>query len=489
MDYFLPKKYQSRSEPSYFADAPTEIVHQPHVYEFAQALARRMEATRIVDLGAGNGLKVVPLNGEFDVFAYDFGENLDLLAQQLGSARVDSIDLESPSDLKRIAPVLDGSIVVFSDVVEHLVKPEIVLDFFAANLSRVLGIVISTPERRRARGPGDMGPPANPAHIREWEFEEFAKLLSRHSLTPLLHGYTVNSTASTSRNTQLAFIPGGKSGIARDSRNEVSVLAVVPCYNEADVIGSTISRLLEQEMTVHVIDNWSNDGTWEFLASSFAGDLRVTLERFPNEPTPAYRWKEILRRMSNIASESNHEWFIHVDADEKIDSPIPGLSVREFIGMADVAGYNIIDLTLVDFRPYKSTMSGALKLDKWEFGLRPGAVSIERAFKINSGDIDLASAGGHKVGMAHPKPFPINLVLRHYPLRSPQHARKKIFRDRRPRFREERRKFGFHVQYDSFYRWSRFLWKEKNLFEWNQDTVQEWMPEFTTRAGLGFAKE
>jgi len=44
--------------------------------------------------------------------------------------------------------------------------------------------------------------------------------------------------------------------------------------------------------------------------------------------------------------------------------------------------------------------------------------------------------------------FPVRFVLRHYPIRSQAHGERKVFAERRPRYAEQERALGWHVQYD-----------------------------------------
>ncbi|MCU0619397.1 MAG: glycosyltransferase, partial [Gemmatimonadaceae bacterium] len=65
-----------------------------------------------------------------------------------------------------------------------------------------------------------------------------------------------------------------------------SVTVVVPAYNEARVIGRTITSLLAQRyagpLDVIVVDDGSPDGTGDVVARDFAHEPRVTLLRQPN---------------------------------------------------------------------------------------------------------------------------------------------------------------------------------------------------------------
>jgi 2-polyprenyl-3-methyl-5-hydroxy-6-metoxy-1,4-benzoquinol methylase len=483
-DLCLPTRYSRRSSNQYFVDLPTsqvEGIWQPDVYPFAAALARRMGVRTIVDLGCGSGEKVAGLSDEFETIGVDFGPNLRAAREVF--PHLSWMDLDLESDLSPLTPHLSESLVICSDVIEHLQDPRSLLRFLSASVGGLHGIVMSTPERGRARGPRDLGPPANPAHTMEWSLEEFGSLLEANGLHPLVHGYTRNFSGSSTRNTQVAFIPGQGAGLHLP-RDLPTAIAYVPCFNENDVIRSTIDRLLMQGFDVHVLDNWSSDGTWELLSGAYAASGRVKLERYPEGPIVEFDWSSILERIDALAAATDYDWVVHVDADEQLDASIPDLGVLDVLGMADSAGYDVVDFTLVDFRP--ETGGDFTRLPtRWQFATRPGARTLERAWRNRRQRVGIAESGGHAI----PSPkrvFPLNLVLRHYPLRSPEQARRKIFQDRLPRFTRERAEKGWHIQYDGYEQDSDFLWSPEVLEDWDTSTPREWTVEFSTRAGIEF---
>ena len=489
MNLYLPDFYQENPEPTYFTDYSSDTIYQPHVYDFAYSLAKRMGVRKIVDLGAGNGQKLERFKNEFEIVAVDFGNNLDFLDQQFGKAISLEVNFEEPAALVQLKPHVKDSLVIFSDDIEHLLNPLPLLDFFRENLSSIFGLVVSTPDRQRARGTNDLGPPQNLSHVREWALKELNDLLMSKGLRPLLHGYTVSSSASVARETQVAFVPGDLScfvddaGFGKDVAT-VSALAIIPCYNEEDIIVKTVSNLLEQGIDVHVLDNWSSDGSWNLLAKAFAENGRVSLSRFPHEAQRDFNLRNILSQIASIGAASKHDWILHVDADEELVSSIPGMTLLDFLTAADRSGYNVVDCTVLNFRPYRKSPLGKIFLDKWEFETSSWSQSIERAWKNSGFAVGLSKSGGHIVEVEEKRLFPLNLAIKHFPLRSPSQARKKIFRDRLPRTKEERSLYGFHTHYDSKKKWERFLWKQSLLKPWDESVISEFMPEITSRSGL-----
>lgn len=73
-----------------------------------------------------------------------------------------------------------------------------------------------------------------------------------------------------------------------------SVLAIVPTYNECDVIRRTLQGLVSQGLTIHVLDNWSTDGTFD-IARAFG---ECTVEHFPvRGPCTTYDLQSLLARV------------------------------------------------------------------------------------------------------------------------------------------------------------------------------------------------
>lgn len=485
-DLCLPRNYSSRdkSQLRYYDDiCHDESSHwQPEVYPFAGHIASRLAAPRIVDLGCGTGRGATSLRSISSIIGVDFGNNIKRAQEIYPDYEWLDFNLDNISEQEQILlRPAEGSLLICSDVIEHLNKPLELLSFFRECLPTCYGIVLSTPDRNRARGHADLGPPANPAHIREWCFEELGSLMRRSGLNPLVHGFTRNFSATHTRNTQVAFIPGALSGLT-PSKQHPSTLAIVPCYNEVDIIETTIGKLLGQGIDVHCIDNHSTDGTWELINKEF-GSL-IQIERFPDNPLDYYAWWQILERMDAIASAAPHDWILHVDADEQLEPSISDLSLLDMIAIADSSGFDTLDCTLLDFRPITEKQ---LELPTmFQFAQRPGAQQLQRGWRNRRSRVGLADTGGHALTVPT-RIFPFNLVLRHYPLRSREQAIRKLTIDRGDRLQKERLEKNWHVHYDNYNAEHRFIWDSKALAHWDWDSTREYCVEFSTRVGISFS--
>lgn len=177
--YFIRAGYRHRQIPEYFDDSMRkDIVYQPDVYPRAASIARELGARRIIDVGCGDGEKLAELHPEFEVVGIDFGPNIVTARERYSFGEWLEFDLDSNLNLPLNDQSLRSAVVVCADVIEHLQHPE----FLLVQLSRCLvlchAIVLSTPDRNLKRGWGDLGPPTNAAHVREWTIDELAGYLA-----------------------------------------------------------------------------------------------------------------------------------------------------------------------------------------------------------------------------------------------------------------------------------------------------------------------
>jgi len=207
--FFIREDYTPRAEADYFVDACREtegIVYQPDVYPFAAQLAKRFGVGHLIDVGCGQAEKLAVFRDDFELIGIDFRENLAWCRDTYGFGRWIEFDLESGEDLPLPSETVADSVVVCSDVIEHLRDPTHLLRILRKLSKTCATIIVTTPERDLARGPLDLGPPENRRHVREWNLSEFAELLDWAELSPNFLGLTRSNDQSPSKKTILAVI-------------------------------------------------------------------------------------------------------------------------------------------------------------------------------------------------------------------------------------------------------------------------------------------
>jgi hypothetical protein len=253
----------------------------------------------------------------------------------------------------------------------------------------------------------------------------------------------------------------------RQKFGDLRVVALISAFNEADILGHVLQHLISQHVEVYLIDDGSSDGT-AAIAERFLHRGLLGIERRP--PTDSFAWTDILHRKEELACELDADWFMHHDADEFRESPWLDLDLRAAISRVECAGYNAIDFRVLNFRPTDdrfctgddptATFRAYEPAEGWD------RVQI-KCWRKGPSRIDLVSSGGHEAGFPDRWVCPIQFILRHYPIRGETHGRRKLDRERLPRFGSEELARGWHVQYRELAAARSLTWDPAMLVEYD----------------------
>lgn len=204
----------------------------------------------------------------------------------------------------------------------------------------------------------------------------------------------------------------------------VSCVALIACRNEALYLPHLLPGLLEQGIDVVLLDNDSTDNSCA-IARSLASRDRVSIERVPW--TGCVDHAAVLRAKQEVIKTLPHAWAINIDADEWLQSPVPGERLREGITRVDRLGYNAINFDEFVFLPDAKTVDEHYdfrndNLDYYFF--EPFPQRLMRAWRIDAGFSNLNS-GGHKLEGSGLRLAPDHFILRHYIALSQRHIIKK----------------------------------------------------------------
>jgi hypothetical protein len=123
---------------------------------------------------------------------------------------------------------------------------------------------------------------------------------------------------------------------------DFSVVAIIAAYNEEDIIGQVLGRLVSQGVDVCFLDHGSTDGTLAEV-QPYLGRGLLRVEQFRERSagsqtdTGLFTWKSILRRKEALAHTLDASWFIHHDAGEFRESPWVHVTPREAIRAVDTS--------------------------------------------------------------------------------------------------------------------------------------------------------
>ncbi|WP_441247336.1 class I SAM-dependent methyltransferase [Kitasatospora sp. McL0602] len=203
--------YRHRTTVEYFADTTDDdVTWQPDVYPYVATLAEHSGFDTLIDLGCGRAGKLAALAAERPDWTYigvDFGDNLAWSRDNHAFGQWIDADLEKTELLPLAPDLLRRSVVVCSDVIEHLLDPLPLLALTRNLLSDGCSVaVLSTPAREFRSGYDAPGPPRNPSHVREWASDEFQALLRACGFEIHYAGVTRSDDASHGLSTQLVTV-------------------------------------------------------------------------------------------------------------------------------------------------------------------------------------------------------------------------------------------------------------------------------------------
>jgi len=202
---------------------------------------------------------------------------------------------------------------------------------------------------------------------------------------------------------------------------KVSCAVILAVRNEAVHIGRMLDDYIEQGINAVVIDNGSTDETL-VICEKFLGRGLLAIEHQP--------WHGVFDLSAQLAAKEAvvaklpHEWVIHADADEWLQSPVEGESLLEGIARFSAEGFNVVNFEEFVFIP---TAEVDVTHDDYRqeilhyYYFAPGKNRRMLAWKRADGLSNLAS-GGHRLTGGDIRLAPETFILRHYLVLSYQHA-------------------------------------------------------------------
>ena len=260
----------------------------------------------------------------------------------------------------------------------------------------------------------------------------------------------------------------------RTHGTRMNIQAMVPVFQESDILPHVLKHLHEQGCRTHVIDGWSTDGSWEI-----AQQQADSCELFPSSgPDPIQNCTAILHRIEDLAAASDADWILYSDGDEWRRSPNPNYRLVDHVCGVDMAGFSAIDFRVFQFYCTPNSFNPQ-SAEYWQpcrdpedtFRYYDEADCISRIpnrkLWKNVGRVHLAG-GGHDVTFPGMRVYPQRFTMKHFPFRTPAQAKAKIETRLARRCAEEHAK-GWGVHYDQYPPGFDFCWDPAKLKFW-EDT-------------------
>jgi glycosyltransferase involved in cell wall biosynthesis len=456
------------------------ITHKPFspIYELATNLVQRSSACRLIHIG-GSTAFLEQLDVSCELIWIGAPETESLIRQKFPAAVFMTADLEAGlPDIS--AEILRNSAVLCLDVLQTLVDPGPLTVQLNKIRSECSWLIITTPYRSRD----------SQSTNAKWSFDEFEQYLLRCGFPQgMLIGLASSGNSQHTKDTVIGLVGREAEFTATKGRNKIA--AIVHVFNESDILEIVARYLRDQGIGVHLLDNWSTDGSFELGQKLVRSGICSHISRFPDEPSEHYEWGRQLEHTAKYAASLQADWILHYDADEIRCSPWKGVDLSSAIGFVDSLNYTAIDFTVINFLFTDGSAAERQGLEelKWfDWGRHPSYFQQVKAWK-NLSVVDLISSGGHDVKFEGKRIYPIKFLTKHYPLRSYDQANRKLYRDRFPRIVKEQVEKGWHVQYKAFQQVSEIkAWRRYELTTFSEDSFDT---EFFIEriSGIGIERE
>ena len=186
--------------------------------------------------------------------------------------------------------------------------------------------------------------------VADWHLRDFERLLGSHGLVPSFIGLMASNPACRTKDALIAVLDNCEQREGWSCTDRFRPLAIMGSYNDARYRPPDRRNLLADGFDVHVLDNWSTDGTHEHLTCIAAARNGLVVERFPQEgPTQYHEWDAMLRRKEEIAQRFAGRWIIHTDSDEVRSCPWSGISLRGGLHIVERMGFTAVDSPFATF--------------------------------------------------------------------------------------------------------------------------------------------
>ena len=200
------------------------------------------------------------------------------------------------------------------------------------------------------------------------------------------------------------------------------VTAVICVRDSGYRLAGCLAHLIANDIEYVVIDDGMDSADREMLTKAPFARWLVDYRVLPF--TDVFSLQRQLELKEEIYRSLEADWVIHLDVDEIMHSNNEGESLRDAIARVDRQGFTVINFEEFVFLPVEHK-SGAPVPDwqelRWYHFFRPSSPRLMRARKRGipvSGVID----GGHLLNGTGAELCPESFALRHYIVRSQQHA-------------------------------------------------------------------
>jgi hypothetical protein len=191
----------------------------------------------------------------------------------------------------------------------------------------------------------------------------------------------------------------------------LSICAIIAAHNGGMTLDRVLQHFEDNNIEVYVLDHGSSDSTTKIVEGRMGHPV---IARQPYEFDGVYRWRELLRLKEEILQGLAHDWVIHADADEIMESSREGETLRSMIERLDAEGCDIIDCDEFVFVPGDTEPSDFFGELRHYYHFAPVGRTLHRAQRLRNASLNWSRTGGHGLEIEGKKVAAEKIRLRHY---------------------------------------------------------------------------
>ena len=193
-----------------------------------------------------------------------------------------------------------------------------------------------------------------------------------------------------------------------------SCVAIITCRNEEVNLRRFLPLYIKEGLSIFIIDHSSTDSS-KMIIDEYMGKGIIGYKIM--EYDGKFSLKKQLEIKQEVINTLTHDWVIHLDADEFIQSNRENESIQEAITRIDSEGYNAINFDEFVFLPIKNNFSYYYFFDPCSNNPRR-IIAWKRSFNFTN-----INSGGHKLDKNfNLKLYHENLIMRHFIVNNQLHA-------------------------------------------------------------------
>jgi len=389
MSFFLPQNYIEQNNFSPEVKYFDEMICQPDVYRLAYHILQVGRLKYIVDIGSGNGDKLVGFRG-VKLYCVDIPENKKLIEEKLPNATFIPIDLNANA-LSIPDDILKDAVVICSDVIEHLSYPDKLATDLIGFMKVARFVLVSTPDRVRLRGLLHMGPPDNRAHIREWSAQEFYSFIkAADENNNFMIGFTLDNDLCREHNNIIVLGGVDIPNVNCINSDHVKVKCFVEYVNDSIILPRIMHfyKYLKFDCQFMVRESLKVD----FIANvgdANVGDANVDYVIIGDDVEINEKF------VLDMPSSSGYEWVAFHQSNAIMISPWHDVSLPQALSWIKKRGYDRVSFSAFNF--YQEFDNELRLFSEKEIGMDSVSWIISPADKSSS-----------------PKTYPLNFVMKKY---------------------------------------------------------------------------